>query len=362
MAIHQLLHTLSYGDAISGEVLALKRVLEGAGVSSEIFAFNVHPKLKGVAQEISVDSPELSFDEGDTIILHYSLGSPLNEIYQECSNQRRILIYHNITPAHWFRSINSRVYSDIGKGIADLPVMCRASDLILADSPFNQAELAQLGFASEVLELPIDPERWSVEANPGILSLLRGRSATNILHVGRLAPNKCVEDILKFFYFLHHFGRKSSQLWLVGIDTDTELYSFSLKRLAYELGIEDAVHFTGPVADEELRAFYTCADLYICMSEHEGFCLPVVEAMHFGVPVMAYRAGALPETIGTAGILFSEKRHAELAEVALEVLQRQQLYSELQEAGRQRVTQLSFENFASRVKSLVLAEPALVVG
>lgn len=362
MAIHQLLHTLSYGDAISGEVLALKRVLEGAGLESQIFAFNIHQKLKGQAQEISIDSPDLSFEKGDTVILHYSLGSPLNEMYQGCDLQRRILIYHNITPAHWFRSVNSRVYSDIGKGIADLPRMCRCSDLILADSPFNQAELAQLGFASEVLELPIDPQRWSVEANAGILALLGSRSGTNVLHVGRLAPNKCVEDILKFFYFFHHFGNKSSQLWLVGIDTDTELYSFSLKRLAYELGLEDVVHFTGPVADEELRSFYTCADLYMCMSEHEGFCLPVVEAMHFGVPVMAYSAGALPDTIGSAGILFSEKRHAELAEVALEVLQNQQLCSQLQDAGRKRVGQLSFENFASRVKSLVLAEPALVVG
>jgi glycosyltransferase involved in cell wall biosynthesis len=367
MSIYQLLHTLSYGDAISGEVLALKRIFDEAGISGGVLAFNVHPKLKELAQtldqQIFVNLAEgavdaaidlLGLKSGDTIILHYSLGSPLNQLYQALLEQRRVLIYHNITPAHWFKGINNRVFKDINSGIDQLPQMCTVSDLILADSPFNQKELVDLGFESQVLELPIDPERWRVPSNVGLKNLLRRNNKTNILHVGRLAPNKCIEDILKFFYFYHHYCNQQSQLWLVGIDTDTELYSFFLKRLAYDLGLEDAVNFTGPVADEELRALYEGSQLYVCMSEHEGFCLPVIEALNFGVPVMAFAAGALPETLGAAGVLFSEKRPAELGELAHAILQAPELLEKLKVSGKQRVANLNFDNFSQRVRELLL--------
>ena len=225
-----------------------------------------------------------------------------------------------------------------------------------------------------MLELPIDPGRWDLPRNEGLYSLVSGTPGLHLLHVGRLAPNKQIEDVIKTFYFLHHHVLKTgrngtaprpSKLWLVGIDTDTELYSFALRRLVEELGLTEAVEFVGCLADEEVRALYEACSVYIGMSEHEGFCLPLIEAMHFGLPVIAYGAGAVPDTVGTGGIVVSEKRHAELAELVAELGADTPLRLRMITAGKERVSTFSFENFSRRVGEVIVAparEPVRVHG
>ena len=352
--IHQLVHTLSYGDAISGEVLGLQRCFHALGHESEIYAINVHPKLKGKAK----DYRELSSDFDGQIILHYSLGSPLNALYQELVNARRSLIYHNLTPPEWFSGVNPRIVVDIQQGQKELPELCKITDLLLADSKFNAQELKDLGFNAEVLELPVDNSRWDIATNQGILSVARSTSSLNVLHVGRLAPNKCVEDIIKAFYFLHHHVYKDSTLWLVGIDIDTELYSYALKRLANELRVDHAVRFCGCLADSEVKALYEASSVYLCMSEHEGFCLPVIEAMHFGLPVISYASSALPDTMGDGGILVTQKKHPEIAELIYELHTNQALRSKIIDAGKKRIAELSFDRFQSRVQELFSKDAA----
>lgn len=344
-SINQLVHTLSYGDAISGEVFALQRCFRGLGWNSEIYAINIHPNYKGLALDYQ-DLPERS--DAD-ILLHYSLGSPLNDLYLKKSRSKRILIYHNLTPAEWFAGVNPRIVSDIEKGRKELPILCSASDLLLADSQYNSTELRKLGFSASVLELPLDPQKWEIETNPGIYSLVRQEPAIHLLHVGRLAPNKCIEDIIRIFYFLHHYISKQSRLWLVGIDIDTELYSFALKRLVLDLKLEQAVNFTGCLADSELKALYQSASVYLCMSEHEGFCLPLVEAMFFGLPVIAFASSAVPDTIGNGGLLVTEKKHADLAELVALIHSDLELRQQLICSGKERVRELSFEKFEQRV-------------
>ena len=346
--VHQLVHTLSYGDAISGEVRAIRHALHNAQVPSEIYAINTHPRYQGE----TVDYRQLPVDTTDSVILHYSLGSPLNPLYQGLTGARRSLIYHNMTPPQWFRSVNPRVVSDLVQGHAELPVLAGVSDQLIADSTFNAKELADLGFAATVLPLPVGGTRWGGEANAGITSLLARTPALHLLHVGRLAPNKCIEDILKVFYFIHHYVEPNSKLWLVGIDTDTEVYSFHLKRFAAELGVRDAVMFTGGRADEEVRAFYRGSSVYLGMSEHEGFCLPIVEAMAEGLPVVAFAAGAVPETMGNAGVLVREKRHAEIAEVIGRIYRDTAFKHDLVTAGRKRAQDFGEELFAPRVLEL----------
>jgi glycosyltransferase involved in cell wall biosynthesis len=179
---------------------------------------------------------------------------------------------------------------------------------------------------------------------------------TQVLHVGRLAPNKCVEDVIKAFYFLVKYIDEQARLRIVGIDTDTELYSFSLRELANYLGIGYAVEFVGPLADEEVRAMYEASDVYVCMSEHEGFCLPLIEAMNFGLPVVAYGAGAVPDTVGDGGIVVYEKRHAEIGELLAQVAAPGKLREELQRRGRARVGHFTYDRFAARVKELLASE------
>ncbi|WKZ56222.1 MAG: glycosyltransferase [Bdellovibrionota bacterium] len=346
--VHQLVHTLSYGDAISTEVMALRDCFREFGVASDIYSINTHPRLKGQA----LDYREFPKDFDGRVLLHYSLGSPLNDLYRSLNKAERTLIYHNLTPPEWFERVNPRVVADIKRGITELPELCRLSQRILADSAFNAGELTRYGVRAEVLELCVSPTRWNVETNHGIRSLMAARGGIHVLHVGRLAPNKCIEDIIKSFFYLHHYVEPKSTLWLSGIDIDTELYSFALKRLVRELLLEDAVHFLGLMADEELRALYEGASAYLCMSEHEGFCLPVIEAMSFGLPVIAYASSAVVDTVGSGGILVREKRHPEIAELMYEVATNTELRTKLQIAGRRRVENLSYQHFQARVGEL----------
>jgi len=348
--IHQLVHTLSYGDAISGEVLALQRCFVKAGAASEIYAINIHPRYKGQARYYT----ELRTDFSGEVVFHYSLGSPLNDLYRKLTRAKRSLIYHNLTPAHWFKGVNPRIVMDIENGWRELPELCDAqvTGRLVADSNYNAGELSRLGFKARVLELPLDPERWSIPANEGIQALLSGEAGIQVLHVGRLAPNKRLEDIIKVFYFLHHYLDEKSKLWLVGIDTDTELYSFALKRLAHQLELEQAVNFVGCMADSELKALYQTSTVYLCMSEHEGFCLPVVEAMYFDLPVIAYACTATSDTVAEGGILVHEKKYPEIAELIGELAHNEELRRKIIQAGKRRAERLSFERFDARVRSL----------
>ena len=343
--VHQLVHTLSYGDAISGEVLALQRCFRAQGRESEIFALNVHPKYAGRAK----DAASFPVDFNGEVVLHYSLGSSLNDLYSRLTGAVRCMIYHNLTPARWFEGVNPRIVRDIEQGLVELPKLCRLTDRLIADSAFNAGELRSLGFEATVLELPIDDAKWSIPRNEGVYNVVKGEPGIHMLHVGRLAPNKCIEDIIRTFWFVHRFVEPRSRLWLVGIDIDTELYAFALKRLVHELELENAVNFVGCMLDDEVKALYEAATVYLCMSEHEGFCLPVIEAMNFGLPVVAYASSAVPDTLGGAGVLVREKRHAEIAELIGEIKRNDALRSKLSAAGRERVGALSFARFEAQV-------------
>lgn len=347
--IHQLVHTLSYGDAISTEVLALQSALRELGLESEIYALQEHNRLKGRSRKFQTigECPEAD------IILHYSIGSPLNDLYANWNRGHRVLVYHNITPAQWFRGINNRVASDIERGLQDLPALCRRSDRVWADSRFNAREIEALGFQTSLLELPIAPERWNRARDEKMYSRVKRVGGINVLHVGRMAPNKCIEDIIKSFYYLNKFIEPKSTLWLAGIDTDTELYSFSLRRLIRNLGLDDSVEILGGLTDEEVRALYEACSVYACMSEHEGFCLPLIEAMHFGLPVVGFGAGAVPETLSDAGVVVYEKRHAEIGALFNALSQPGDLRSKVIQKGKERVQAFSFSRFKSRVHELL---------
>ena len=348
-SIHQLVHTLSYGDAISGEVLALRRCLHQLGHSSEIFAINTHPNYRGETR----DYREISAIESDEVWLHYSIGSPLNDIYRNLKRCQRTLVYHNLTPSRWFAGVNPRIVRDIERGVSELAALCKLSDRLLADSSFNASELLNLGVHAQVLPLPLDPQRWQVQANAGIAQLVKREGGIQILHVGRLAPNKCLEDIVRTFYFVHHHLRPNSRLWFVGIDIDTEVYSFSLKRLAQELKLDQAINYCGCLADSEVRALYENCSVYICMSEHEGFCLPLLEAMHFGLPLIAFESSAVPETVANGGILVNRKSPAELAELVVELSENVALRNRVIQAGYARVSELSYQHFSQVIAQLL---------
>lgn len=356
MELHQFVHTLNYGDAISGEAIAIQRLLERRGITSRIYSVHAHEKVREHVSDWQSCKADVARASGPVgIVSHYSIASPLNDLYGELTNTRRAMIYHNLTPERWFLGYNAKVVADLRVGRKELPQLMNLSDVLLADSDFNRRELLELGAKDvSVLSLPLDHEKWNVPSNPGITASIRGQRSKNILHVGRTAPNKRLEDIIKAFYFYHHKINQQSRLWLIGHDIDTEIYSFELRLLVRELQLKDAVQFIGSVADSELKSFYEEADLYLCMSEHEGFCVPLLEAMHFGVPVIAYDSCAVGETLADGGILLNHKNPAEIAELMNVVLEDEALRTGMVERARRRLATFSLDNFSRDVDEKIL--------
>ncbi len=360
MEIHQFVHTLHYGDAISGEALVIRRKLREMGIHSEIYSLHAHEKVKDIArdwQEFTADCDTAqAAGRSVAVVLHYSIASPLNDLFVSTSGILRAIIYHNLTPVHWFSRYNARVTADLIKGRDELPQLLEHVDVALADSSYNRDELLAMGCQqAEVLPLLIDEQKWQIEPNAGITSILRAHGGVNLLHVGRIAPNKCIEDIIKTFYFYHHKINEDSRLWLIGGEIDTEIYAFELRRLVTELRLSHAVSFVGSVSDTELCAFYQNADAYLCMSEHEGFCVPLLEAMHFKVPVIAYDAGAVRETLGDGGALIERKAPAELAELVDCILHDRQLRDRMTTQGAARVASFNEQRFEENLKQRLVA-------
>jgi glycosyltransferase involved in cell wall biosynthesis len=157
-------------------------------------------------------------------------------------------------------------------------------------------------------------------------------------------PNKCIQDIIKAFYYYHTWITPESRLLLVGSDAEMGAYAVDLRRLTHRLGLGEAVVFAGPYgAADGLAAFYRQADVYVSMSEHEGYCVPVVEAMYYGIPVMAYASTGVPYTMGEAGVMLLEKEYPVVAEMAHELITNDGLRKQLLAGQRRRLEALSPE-------------------
>lgn len=312
MQVHQMLAAFSYGDAIGNEALRIQQILRDEGFDSEIFAESVHPEMAGLAKKLwdyqSVSSPD------NLLILHFSIGAGVSTFAYHLPDPI-LLIYHNITPARWFATFHRHLAGLCYHGRRELQAFVPRTRLALGDSEFNRAELAAVGFhPTGVLPLLLDPDRLGEEPNPVVRDMFDD-DKTNFLFVGRVIPNKCFHDLVKVFAFYQKFIDKNSRLLLVGEWVGFEKYYESLVRMVDELELNDVV-FTGHVDDDDLAAYYQVADLFLCLSEHEGYCVPLVEAFRFGVPVMAVDAGAVPETLGDAGVLIREKRLDEIGLMA----------------------------------------------
>jgi glycosyltransferase involved in cell wall biosynthesis len=217
-------------------------------------------------------------------------------------------------------------------------------NLAVGDSEHNVSELKQMGFDG-CLSIPIllDYEKFAVQPDREILAKYKSPGWVNWLFVGRVFPNKKQEDIIKAFYFFKKYIRPASRLILVGSYKDMPLYHEYLRYFVDKLGLRKDVILTGGVSESELAAYYQAADLFMCMSEHEGFCVPLIEAIHAGVPVMAFDSTAVPETLGDTGVLIKEKRFPEIAELARYVLENTDLRNKIVEEQKTRLQVYSRE-------------------
>ena len=301
MRIIQLLTTLSFGDAVSNDALALRGAIADMGYETAIYAENIDRRLpKDAAGHIS-EMPELS--SGDALLYHLSTGTDLNFRLPSFSC-RKMMIYHNITPPEYFRPYSPQAAALTEYGLEGVRFLHDKVDYCLADSEYNKAELLKYGYDCPVDVRPVLVrfEDYAQPHDDGVYRKYTSDGFTNIIFVGRIAPNKKQEDLILTYYKYHKLNPKS-RLILVGSYSGMENYHERLMTYAQRLGVAENVVFTGHISFPAILAFYKAADVFLCMSEHEGFCVPLVEAMYFDVPVIARRTSAIPCTMGNSGFL-----------------------------------------------------------
>jgi glycosyltransferase involved in cell wall biosynthesis len=309
MNIHQLLTSYSYGDAIGNEALEIRDFLRTRGYVSEIFAQFYHPRYAG--QIVNYREYDSYSDKDNIIIYHFSIGSPVTRKFLQAPD-RKVIIYHNITPHHFFLDYHRVLAKDCFKGRVELRSLAGKVDLGLGDSQYNEQELKDAGFPNTgVLPLVMNFEKFEIPAAP-VLKELFDDGKSNIIYVGRIIPNKKVEDVIKSFHLYQKYFNPASRLFIVGEYRGFERYLSALHHLVAKLGVKN-IHFTGHVPENELISYFKLAHLYIHMSEHEGFCAPVPESFYLNIPVIAFNAGAVMETMNNGGLLVNRKDFIRIA-------------------------------------------------
>lgn len=313
-AIHQIMPGFLYGDAVGNQAVRIRQLLRGWGYRSQVYA---------QFRDNRLDDPGLDYhryqdDPGDVLIFHYSIGSPVTEFVRGLSAPV-VPYYHNVTPPGYLRGYNEPLADLLEQGRRELALL-RDAPLALAASEYNRQEMLALGFKRvEVLPylITFDWLRASAEGPAGQAIADRfDDGAINLLFVGRLVPNKRQDDLIRAFHAYHRLVNPHSRLLLVGSEANAPGYRLELESLAQAFELAGHVHLVGAAGPREgLGGYYRAADLFLCLSEHEGFCIPLLEAMAFDVPVVAYRAAGVPYALGGAGVLVNQKRYDLLAEL-----------------------------------------------
>ena len=354
--VHQVLATLGYGDAIGHEVLGIRRVLHAAGFESEIFVQTADPRLEPLTRDYR-DLVEASHPD-NILIHHFSIGSRASRVAYAVPD-RMVLVYHNITPPEYFVDVHALLVEQCFKGRRELRAYPGRCDLALGDSEFNRQELEAIGFAPTGV-LPVVADFSHLDQEPN--RLMAGRfddDWTNILFVGRIIPNKRIEDVIRAFHAYKREFNPRSRLLIVGSYGGFDRYLAMLQQLVATLRTPD-VHFTGQCSDGELTAYYDVADLYLCASSHEGFCVPLVEAFYKQIPVLAYASTAVPSTMDGAGVLYTTTDPLHVASLMDAVLSDQRLYDAIlagQDAALERLRARDFDGTLVGFIEQVLRSP-----
>jgi len=318
------------------------------GYESEAFA--VEAKREVADQVLPYRRLFRTVTPDDHLLMHFGLG---DETYDRLAAlpSRQALVYHNITPPEFFDGLNPHAAHHARKGRAQLRALATRVPLGIGVSEFNRRALEAAGFArTAVVPILVDWKRYDVAPDPEVLARWRGPQ-TNLLFVGRIAPNKRQDQLVRLLAYYRRCIDPAARLHLVGSYRDQPQYHARLHALARELGLGDAVHFAGGVSASALAAYYATASVFVSLSEHEGFAMPLLEAFRYRVPVVARDAGAVAETAGGAAIVLREGDLAVYAEAAGVIVERASLRERLIGLGERRLQAFSHEAVAAGLRS-----------
>lgn len=336
MRINQFHSGTAVGDAITNQMLLIQKILQDNGYESAIYAEHIPQELQDTVYPIKT----YKGDADSILFVHHSMGMDSFEKIIALPD-RKALIYHNITPEKYFENEWLRGY--VRKGLEQAKEYKKYIDYCIADSNYNRQELIRMGHK----DIDIMPVQISLDRFDGMTADLAVKDSMkcgkNIIFVGRVVKNKRQDDVIRSFAVYNRFFNQDSHLYIIG-DDSTKEYVEELNRIAKELEISESVSFTGKVSEQALKAYYENADLFLCMSEHEGFGVPLLEAMKMGVPVVSYRSSAIPETMGGAGVLVTQKNYAYIGALINELFQDEGLYKRIVETQYERIERLNATN------------------
>jgi glycosyltransferase involved in cell wall biosynthesis len=346
-AVHQFVPTLAPRDAVGRHYLAVQETLRGAGYRSDIYAYEAKEEYKRLARPFASFSGTAG-REPTWLLYHSSVGSPVAD-FVGARDEPLIVDYHNITPAPFFARWEPAIAGALMKGRRQLAELEARADLGI----LGYEHTSVVPILLDVAQLDSAPHDT---ATFGRLSDAKRSGGTDWLFVGRLAPNKAQHDLVKAFAAYRRLYDDRARLHLVG-GSSSHQYETALTAFVDALELGDAVEITGGVSAGALTAHFETADVYVVASEHEGFCVPLLEAMHHRIPIVAYAATAVPETLGDAGLLLDAKDAYTIATAVQRVVTDNALRAQLVEAGTARLRE--FDIAKSRRKLLDAIEPVV---
>jgi glycosyltransferase involved in cell wall biosynthesis len=304
MRVNQWVPAAHKGDAVGDSARRTRDLLRAMGHDADVFALTIDYDLRHDVRSFSDPSAKT----GDVTIFHFALPSPMSREFSALTHGR-VLQYHNVTPAHFFAPYAPSLFRLATLARSELAGLARSTDLALGDSEYNRLELEELGFPNTgVMPIAVDTDRLTNAPPHPVLDDLLDDGFVNFLFVGRIAPNKRIEDHIRLAEQYKRYVDAYYRFIFVGRYDVVPRYYASIRAMLsqYEM-LEERFIFTGPVPDLELAAYYRASSVYISLSEHEGFCVPLLESMAMDVPVLAYGAAAVPDTLGGAGLQFAPK-------------------------------------------------------
>lgn len=350
-ALHQFVATFEPG-ATGAHMLEVQRLArEVLGVESDLFAeYRRGPHAASVRPH-----RDYKARPGDVLVYHMAIGSVVADFVAD-RDAPLVVDFHNITPAHFIEPWEPGAAYGCAWGRNQLRDLAACAELGIAHSAYSEEELRREGFAdTAAAPILLDLSAFETEVDGDALARLHdGKKGADWLFVGRLSPNKCQHDLVKALAVYRRLYDPHARLHLVG-GSSSDAYVAAVEGFAAELGLGDAVTLTGSVTPGELAAHYQAADVFVCVSEHEGFCVPLVEAMWNRVPVIAYAAAAVTETLGDGGVLLPAKDAARVAAAVDRVLADRE---PVVEAGARRLADFSLERTRKRWVDLLQQVPA----
>jgi L-malate glycosyltransferase len=347
-ALHQVIPSLVRWDAIGNHSLQVQTILQEMGLRSEIYANDIGPAYGDRAHPYD----RYRSSPGTWLMYQASTGSRLGPWFAARS-EPKLVNYHNITPASFFERWEPRLADEMADGRRQIAKLAGVTRHAIAVSRFNQAELEQFGYGStSTSPLMVDMTGFDQApdaATAAWLGHLRDGGGATILFTGRIVPNKSQHDLVKALVAYRRLFDPKARLHLAG-GVSSGAYHYALRRFIGAEGLWDSVDIAGPVTDPERTAYFRAADVYLSLSEHEGFGAPLLEAMYNDVPIVAFASSAVPETVGDAALLLTDKDPVTVAAAVYRVVTDESLRRSLVAAGRRRLAELDLARTRAAMK------------